>query len=62
MMRSTVLQHLKTHIARLLAARFTVLTEESNGFTRGWWHDFEIGHYVDGRIARLLCACRRRQG
>jgi hypothetical protein len=56
MIRSTaLLQHLKTHIALLRATRFTVLPEESHSLTLGRGHDFDIGHHVDGSIARFIC-------
>src|SRR5215470_315287 len=62
MVRSTVLlQHLKPHIAFLLAARLTVLSEESYGLTLGRWHDFDVGHRIDGSIARFIGARCVRQ-
>ena len=62
MVRSTVLlQHLKPHIAFLLAACLTVLSEESYGLTLGRWHDFDIGRRIDGSIAHLIGARCIRQ-
>src|SRR4029453_1591258 len=62
MVWSTVLlQHLKPHIAFLPAARLTVLSEESHGLTLGRWHDFDVGHPIDGSIARFIGARCIRQ-
>src|SRR5947209_7108994 len=57
MIRSTaLLQHIKTHTAGILAAGLTVLPEQSGSLTRGWWHDFDIGHHVDGSNTRFIGA------
>jgi hypothetical protein len=53
---SALLQHFKTHKARIRATRLAVLPEQHGGLSRRRRHDFEIGHHVYGSIACIICA------
>src|SRR5262245_49621733 len=54
---TALLQHLKANKARVRTAGLAVLPEQCGSLGRGWWHDFDICHHVDGGITRCIWVC-----
>jgi hypothetical protein len=55
---TALLQHLQTLLPLLREASRTVLPKQRGSLTYGCRHDFDIGHHVDGVIARLISTYR----